>query len=59
MTKVTDEDWCTSSFSGQEANCVEVFRTLNAVRDSKHPDGPGLVVPRTFFAAAKAGKLDR
>jgi hypothetical protein len=33
--------WRKSSFSGGENNaCVEVVRSLDAVRDSKNPDGP-------------------
>ena len=40
-------DWCKSSFSSSNGgNCVEVARNLPgivAVRDSKDPQGPGLV----------------
>lgn len=33
--------WRKSSFSGGEnSNCVELVGTLDAVRDSKNPDGP-------------------
>ena len=33
--------WRKSSFSGGENSaCVEVVPTLDAVRDSKNPDGP-------------------
>ena len=39
--------WQASSYSGTQGNCVEVARNLPgfvAVRDSKDPDGPRLVV---------------
>ena len=33
--------WRKSSFSGGEnSDCVELVGTLDAVRDSKNPDGP-------------------
>ena len=33
--------WRKSSFSGGEnSNCVELVGTLDAVRDSKNPNGP-------------------
>lgn len=51
--------WRKSSFSAQETDCVEVWRELTAVRDTKHPDGPQLRVPPGFFSTAKAGLLDR
>lgn len=41
--------WHKSSYSGQNGNCVEVARNLPrvvAVRDSKDPHGPVLVVTR-------------
>jgi hypothetical protein len=40
-------EWRKSSYSGQDGNCVEVVRNppgLVAVRDSKSPDGPNLLV---------------
>ena len=40
-------EWHKSSYSSQSGNCVEVARNLPglvAVRDSKEPDGPRLVV---------------
>jgi hypothetical protein len=53
-------DWHKSSYSGQNGNCVEVARNLPgvvAVRDSKDPDGPVLVVTRKgweeFLSALK------
>ena len=45
-------DWRKSSYSGQSGNCMEVARNLPglvAVRDSKVPDGPRLLVsPETW-----------
>jgi hypothetical protein len=40
--------WRKSSYSGNSGNCVEVaqFAGLVAVRDSKDPDGPMLVLTR-------------
>lgn len=47
-------DWRKSSFSGAAQNCVEVARNLPgivAIRDSKNPHGPALVVSRARWAA--------
>ena len=45
-------EWRKSSYSSQSGNCAEVARNLPrlvAVRDSKQPDGPKLVVsPETW-----------
>lgn len=38
------DGWRKSSFSDTANGCVELFRTLGAVRDSKNPDGPTLAV---------------
>jgi hypothetical protein len=45
--------WRKSTASGADANCVEIGRTPEAaaIRDSKNPDGPHLVVPLTAFRA--------
>jgi hypothetical protein len=46
--------WHKSSRSGSDGNCVEVARILPgivAMRDSKDPDGPKLLVSRMAWAA--------
>jgi Domain of unknown function (DUF397) len=46
--------WRASSYSGTAGNCVEVATNLPgmvAVRDSKDPDGPRLVVSPTAWRA--------
>jgi Domain of unknown function (DUF397) len=52
---LTSADWRKSSYSGNNGgNCVEVAGNLPgvvAVRDSKDPDGPALVLPREAFRA--------
>lgn len=57
--------WRKSSSSGANNNCVEVARNLPrivAVRDSKDPDGPALVITPeewgSFAAGVKAGRFD-
>ena len=54
-----------SRSSSNGGNCVEVARNLRdavAVRDSKNPDGPKLVLPaadwQAFTASVKAGLHD-
>ncbi len=46
--------WHKSSYSGTHGNCVEVARNLPgvvAVRDSKNPDGPKLLIPHIAWQA--------
>jgi hypothetical protein len=61
-----EHGWCKSSYSGNGgANCVEVGRSPSgavAVRDSKNPDGPILLIDgigwRDFLADVKTGRHD-
>lgn len=56
--------WRKSRRSGSDANCVEVAELPGALamRDSKDPDGPVLVVARESWAAfvggVRAGDFD-
>jgi len=57
--------WRKSSRSGAVNNCVEVAGNLPqgvAVRDSKRPDGPALIVSRpawhAFTTKVKSGEFD-
>jgi hypothetical protein len=34
--------WRKSSYSSEDGACIEVAHTLDALRDSKNPDGPVL-----------------
>lgn len=67
METVTGARWRRSSYSGGNgsSNCVEVAGNLPgivAVRDSKDPDGPWLVLSpaawQSFTAIVKAGQHD-
>ncbi len=53
----SDVAWRKSSRSGSGNNCVEVadLAGARALRDSKDPTGPALVVPVAQFAAFTAG----
>lgn len=57
----TDRRWRKSVRSTDNGACVELSGRLDAVRDSKHPDGPALeVAPNrlgAFLAAVKAGSI--
>jgi hypothetical protein len=56
--------WRKSSYSAGNGSCVEVasHSPAVAVRDSKNPTGPALIVSplawRSFLAAIKAGTCD-
>ena len=58
------DGWRTASYSNGNAECVEVGLAVEtiAVRDSKNPDQPALVVTpaawRGFTAGIKAGQFD-
>jgi Domain of unknown function (DUF397) len=50
--------WRKSSFSDTGNGCVEVAHTLDAVRDSKNPDGPTLTADmRHLVTTVKNGRL--
>ncbi|MFJ4703711.1 DUF397 domain-containing protein [Streptomyces anulatus] len=53
-SSIPGAQWKKSSASDDAINCVEVFvpdETRVAVRDSKAPDGPALVIGRNAMAA--------
>jgi hypothetical protein len=57
--------WRKSSFSGAQNDCIEIATTADdmiAVRDSKNPTGPALLVSkselRAFVDGAKDGQFD-
>jgi hypothetical protein len=53
--------WRKSSYSSNDSACVELPRTLDAVRDSKCPDGPALSVRnvRQFIETVKLDGLNQ
>jgi hypothetical protein len=60
---LSSAEWRKSSFSGANNNCVEIAGNLPgivAIRDSKNPDGPALIITRSrwtaFTAAVKAAR---
>lgn len=59
MTKLPR--WRKSSHSNETATCVELAGDLDALRDSKNPDGPVLRVAGLlwFLDEVKAGKFDQ
>jgi hypothetical protein len=57
--------WQESSLSAADGNCVEValnLKTIVAIRDSKHPTGPVLIVDHAnwcaFMRDARNGVFD-
>jgi hypothetical protein len=53
---MSNRAWRKSSYSGDQANCVEL--AASAVRDSKNPGGPALSIDVTaLVAAVKAGRI--
>jgi hypothetical protein len=56
---LTNAEWRKSSYSsGTGGQCVEVARNLPgvvAVRDSKDPEGPALVIPADAWRAFTTG----
>ncbi|QKW08034.1 DUF397 domain-containing protein [Streptomyces sp. NA04227] len=58
-----DTQWVKSSYSGANSNCVELgkFGAEIAVRDSKNPTGPALLLGRRAvqtFVGRVAGAFD-
>ena len=53
--------WRKSTRSVNTTNCVELHHSLDAVRDSKRPDGTELTVPGLpeLILRIKAGQFDR
>jgi hypothetical protein len=53
--------WRKSRHSNPSGNCVEIAELLDgaiAIRNSRFPDGPALICPRTDFAEFLAGARD-
>ncbi|MEI5520644.1 DUF397 domain-containing protein [Streptomyces brasiliscabiei] len=55
-----DVAWVKSSYSNGGNNCVEVagLDDAIAVRDSKNPDGPALLMPTSAFQSFVTGVRD-
>ena len=58
---ITLRQWRKSSRSNTDSACVELANTLDAVRDSKNPDGPVLPVAglTKFLSDVKLGRFNR
>ncbi|HEX3783301.1 MAG TPA: DUF397 domain-containing protein [Pseudonocardiaceae bacterium] len=56
-----DQRWRKSSRSNGSDSCVELNGMLDAVRDSKNPDGPVLPVAglSMLLSDVKSGRFDR
>jgi hypothetical protein len=55
---ITDPMWRTSTYSGQQNNCVQVAGDLEQIRDSKNPSGPTLRVNLpVLLSAVKRGEF--
>ena len=57
-TDLSRAEWRKSSYSSQNGACVEVATNLPgtvAVRDSKDPAGPGLLIPAAEWRAFVRG----
>jgi len=53
------DGWRKSSFSDTGNGCVEIACTLGAVRDSKNPDGPRLIIDtRALVGAVKVWRYE-
>ncbi|MFR9727922.1 DUF397 domain-containing protein [Saccharopolyspora sp. MS10] len=51
--------WQKSSYTNPNGNCVELSVPRGAVRDSKDPDGPVLLVDVAgFLGAVRRGRFD-
>ncbi|MBV9139512.1 MAG: DUF397 domain-containing protein [Pseudonocardiales bacterium] len=57
---MTEMRWRKSSRSGEEGNCVEVTHMPGAIRDSKDPAGPVLLVGgmSAFLREITRGRFD-
>ncbi|QIZ36396.1 DUF397 domain-containing protein [Saccharopolyspora sp. ASAGF58] len=52
--------WIKSSYSGANGDCVELATTLDAIRDSKDPNGPTLAIDvSSLVRAVQQGRFDR
>lgn len=58
---MTAPGWRTSSYSGNQGNCVEVAHSLDRLRDSKNQAGPVLPAARldVFVREIKLGRFAR